>query len=329
MNFINHSEFKYTRLSLFTWSCNSSPNKLSQSNVAYFATCIKEQLDVDTEVLLVNCNNIIDIDDRVIDPLTSYLNDPKRSVIFYSNVELSKVVDYLHKTNDSEKINSCKVILNDSIKCFYTDNHSLTESKISAYIKEAEEHEKKWILKQIKSSYTKFSEPKLLSSTPLQAPGEFNATTILSDPSLFRWISVLMAEAIHKVVLEERVGSYNIIAASLRGAVIAGSVWELLHYKSTPLLHIVDHMGPRHDIIDLPFNNSKLNTDYCIYVGDFIIAGTEVKVANAYCNMLGGKIRHAFVLGNYIRHESIGKDIKLHGLANLQDCIESLSYKLR
>jgi hypothetical protein len=281
-----------------------------------------------TEILLVNCNNVIDVDDHFIDPLSSFLKDTKKSIIFFSNDNKSTLVKYLDElylSSDSDRI---KISSSGVTRSFYINNHKLSEENVTKLIEKAERLEKDWIIKQVAKSFTEFADPKPLSSTPLMAPGEFNATRIISDPYLFRWLSILMAESILKIIQKGQIRTYNIIAVSLRGAVIAAAVWELLNFLSNPKLHIVDHMGPRHQIIEYPLKNNKFNNEYCIYIGDFIIAGPEVKVANTYCNLLGGKIHHAFVLGKYIKQEDLGRDIQLHALVNLKECINSLSYEV-
>lgn len=163
----------------------------------------------------------------------------------------------------------------------------------------------------------------------MKANGEFNATKILSSPTKYKWIVVLLADSINRVIQSERPKSYTIVAASLRGAVIAGAVWELLYYVSEPELYIIDHIGPRYELLESPIRKNEFNSTYCIYIGDFMIGGTEIKVVNSYCDFFGGKVKHAFIIGKFIAEDNLGKKgIKLHSLVNLKDCVSGLSYTL-
>lgn len=328
-NFISHSEFYYTRMMLFSWTCDSTPTSLSQSNGDFFVECLQNILDKDIDVIVINCNEINDIEDHFIDPLVEYLKNTKKTIIFFSNDKKAKLVNHLDQhVSQNDQIENNKIFSEGDTRTYCIDNCDLSSSKVDSFIKEALSLEKKWLKKQIRKTYTEYPAPKRLSSTPLIASGEFNATAILSNPSKYKWIAILLAELINNLIQVERPKSYTIIAASLRGAAIAGAVWELLYFVSKPTLHIIDHLGPRYNILEIPRQENHFITTYCIYIGDFMIGGTEAKIVQSYCNLMGGKIKHAFVVGNYIKDEYINSDIKLHALVSLGDCVDSLKYSL-
>ncbi len=326
-NFISHSEFWYTRMILFSWTCDSPPTSLSQSNGEYFVRCLMKNLNDDVDVVVVNCNDINDIDDHFVDPLFDYLKKGHKTIIFFSNDNKAKLIKYLgHISGNYDlKIIRCP---GENIKSICFDNSSIDSSTVLKIIDESIKLEKKWLVRQVKKTYQKYKEPKRLSSTPLVASGEFNATKILSEPSRYKWIVAIMAESINRAIQLDKPKSFTIVTASLRGAVLAGGVWEILYFVSKLDLHIIDHMGPRYDILEIPSKDDKSIANYCIYVGDFMIGGTEIKVVSSYCNLFGSKLKHAFVIGKYIKESYLGTDIKLYSLVNLQECIADLNYVL-
>ncbi len=325
-NFISHTNFCYTRIILFSWTCLSAPTILSESNGEYFIQRITDNLGRNVDNVIVNCNGVEDIDDRFIVPVINFLKYTKKTFIFFSNDNKAKLINHLERK--VKGISNLKCFHDGDTKSFCLDNSELTSQTVMSYIRDALDLENVWLAKQIKKTYRKYEKVQRLSSTPLLATGEFNASKILSDPYKYKWVVSCLAESINSILQVEKPHSYTIIAASLRGAAIAGAIWELLYFSNKGSLHIVDHMGPRHDLLELPKHQDKINSTYCIYVGDFMIGGTEAKIVNSYCNFLGGKLRHAFVIGKYIREDNLGRDLRLHSLVNLQDCIENLSYSL-
>lgn len=311
---------------LFSWICDSPPTNLSQSNGEHFVELLKSEISSSTKLVVINCNDINDIDDHFIDPIREYLLSTKKNVIFFSTDKKSIVVKHLYDYLNIDKHENIKHFSEGDTESYCFVEKNCSSLIVKKTIEDALYLEKQWLIKEVKKTYKEFDNKKRLSSTPLIASGEFNAFMLIADPSKFRWIAILLAEIINRVIQEERPSSYTIIAVSLRGAVIAGAVWEILHFLSGPKIHIIDHIGPRHDILEAP--NREQNLGYCVYVGDFLIAGTEAKIASAYCNFLGGRIRHAFVIGKYTIQDSLDSDMKLHGLVSLRDCIDTLSYSL-
>lgn len=326
-HFIPHQDFYYTRIMLFSWTCDSAPTNLSQSNGDYLVTCIKSKILCTKSVILINCNDINDIDDHFIDPISEYLQT-RKNIIFFSTDGKSVVVKHLTDHLNKKNHNNAKHFSEGNIESYCVVQNNLSNIKVNQYIDDALSLEKNWLTKEIQNTYTKFNKDIRLSSTPLIASGEFNAFLLISDPLKYRWVAILLAEKINKVIQEERRNSYTIVAVSLRGAAIAGAVWEILHFISGPKLHIVDHIGPRHDILETPSREPNIRLGDCVYIGDFLIAGTEAKIASAYCNFLGGRVRHAFVIGKYTKQDLLGNDMKLHSLVNLRDCVDDLRYSL-
>lgn len=327
--FVPHSDFHYTRVLLFSWECDSEPTNLSETNGTFFIGKLAAYIEAtNASRVIINCNNVVDIDDHFLDPIQNYLKGSKVELCFYSNDQVHNLVNYIDEHFDSKLGITTQYFKDDNNSVIYLSKKNVCSSDIFRLISESVELEQKGIEGVVSSSYFKNTEDEILSSTPLIPTGHFNATEIISDPSKFRWIVLLLVEAIHKVMQQDRPKHYTIVASSLRGTAIAGSVKELLHFLSGPDLCVIDHIGPNHDVIEKPLFNNFGRSDYCVYVGDFLIAGTELKITQAYCGFLGGRIKHAFVIGKYTQKSSLGNNIKLHSLVQLTNCASELSYKL-
>lgn len=312
---------------LFSWTCDSEPTNLSQSNGDYLVKCLESYLFSTRNFILINCNDIKDIDDHFVDPLNKYLSNNK-NVIFFSTDGKSVVVNHLITHLNKDIRNNAKHFSENNTESYCFVEGGLSNIQVKNIINDALILEISWLTKEIGYTYKKFDKETRLSSTPLIARGEFNAFMLISDSLKFRWVAILLAEKINRVIQDEMRSSYTIIAVSLRGAAIAGAVWEILYFLSGPKMHIVDHIGPRHDILETPSREPNIQLGDCIYIGDFLIAGTEAKIASAYCNFLSGRVRHAFVIGKYTKQNSLGNGVKLHSLVNLRDCSDDLYYSL-
>lgn len=313
---------------LFSWACDTAPTDLSQTNVESFVHCVKNHIEKNADVIVINCNDISSYNDHCVDPIVDFISNTKVSLIFFSNDNKAKLTNHLVEFFNKAGLNNSKSFSEGKVKTFCIDNQGFDSTKVMKFIEDSLALEHEWLSKQITKTYQKYDSKHRLSSTPLQASGEFNATRILSDPIKYRWVVVVLAEMVNRIIQEERPKTYTVITASLRGAVIAEAVWELLYFVSRPTLHIVDHMGPKHDLLEIPKEDNIAHNDYFIYVGDFAIGGTEIKIANSYCNFFRRNIRHAFVIGKYIKEEYLGQNIRLHSLVELRDCVKELEYSL-
>lgn len=86
-NFLSHSEFYYTRMILFSWTCDSPPTSLSQSNGESFVEEINDKLKSSSvELIIVNCNDINDIDDHFVDPIIKFLKNTQNSIVFFQMI---------------------------------------------------------------------------------------------------------------------------------------------------------------------------------------------------------------------------------------------------
>jgi hypothetical protein len=135
-----------------------------------------------------------------------------------------------------------------------------------------------------------------LNSTPYRANGRFDARLILERPADFLWISMLMADLVETAIAETLAAAPRLIATSLRASPFAATVSRLLTTGCD--LEIVDHMGPSHSILEeYPVAHTARPASY-VYIGDFLIGGTEMKRCEIYAHCRGGRLVAAVVIGS-------------------------------
>ncbi|MEZ7206234.1 hypothetical protein [Pseudoalteromonas sp. DY56-GL79] len=328
--FIPSDTFHYTRALLFSWACNTAPTNLSETNGVFFSTKLKEYVgSLPKAKIIVNCNNVVDVDDHFLDPLEKVIKEKKVSVLFYSNDNKNKLTNYIRKNfTETSTCQMRKTEISSLVAIEITHNGKWLDD-LESVILNVNKREKESLIDVVSDCFYKNECDEVLSSTPLVATGRFNAMDIISDPYKFRWFILNLVESINNIVSKDEPKSYTLVAASLRGSVIAGSVHELLLYISGSDLYLIDHIGPKHHIYEMTNSHKFEESDYCIYIGDFLIAGTELKVTQAYCQFTGGNIKHSFVIGKYTEIENLNNQIMLHSLVSLRDCVDELTYTLK
>jgi len=328
--FLNGEDLIYTRALLFTWESDSNPSSFSETNGQFFVSQFNRFIECSSsETVVINCNHISDIDDHALNAINELVRESKLNFIFYSSDSTHAFCEYLEAHFENSDLNTDSRTLNSCNRFFKIEqNQSINNVCLTKIKEEAEKIEKKAVTKLIASSYVKTDDDFKLSSTPLKATGHFNANMINSQPSSFRWIVSIMSEVIQQEVTKSQFMSYTIVASSLRGVTIAASVREVLHYVSNVGFHIFDHFGPKHDLKKLPISRTFKEKEQCIYVGDFLIGGTEVKLTQTYCSSLGGELSKAFVLGKYTKSNKLGHNIAIQSIVQLSDCITDLKYEL-
>jgi hypothetical protein len=141
----------------------------------------------------------------------------------------------------------------------------------------------------------------LLLSTPLLANGEFDASKILLDPKKFLLITTYASDILEDFLLEMGINNTNntkLLAVSLRSAPFASGLSQLLGYDFVT----IDHLGPNHKLFNIDFNQKVFDKSQYVYVGDFLVGGSEIRIAQNYIQFMGGVLNHAFVLGSYLEN---------------------------
>ncbi len=324
--FLTNGRLTYTRVMLFSWESGLTPSSLSETNGEFIANKLSKIIDaVGSRVVVINANHIADVDDHFFNALIQLIKLKKLNVLIYSTDRINELTGYFqaHFVEESSlKGNYCEI---SNVAYYGVSSGSFCTSQFEGLRKESEELEKEQITQAISSSYISHSHK--LSSTPLNATGHFDANLLISDPYIFRWLVLRLVDSVYRTIVDNHIHEFTIVASSLRGAAIAGSVREILYKFSSPKFYVFDHLGPKHDFINRNQQFEFKETESCFYIGDFLIAGTELKMTNVYCNFFGGKVTHAFMLGKYTKANQIG-NIPVDSIVSLKECAPNLEYTL-
>ncbi len=94
------------------------------------------------------------------------------------------------------------------------------------------------------------------------------------------------------------------------------------------VLEIVDHMGPKQALLEgYATGSPRTGLDY-IYIGDFLIGGTEVKVAASYAFAHGCSLKEAIVVGSLLPPNEYKIGANVDSLVCLRNCNCKQIYKL-
>lgn len=164
-----------------------------------------------------------------------------------------------------------------------------------------------------------------LHSTPILASGIFNARVLIGDPRKFCLISLQLAERLEALLERNRPANPCVLAVSLRGSPIAAAA----AFLASPRLdvEVIDHMGPKQALLEgYSFKRTRAGISY-IYIGDFLIGGTELKVASSYACALGCRVTHALTIGSLLRPEDYCLSIPMESLVRLSECRNDVRYQ--
>lgn len=284
--------YNYVRLQALVWCSNG----LSDPFVTDFKTgeALKSILENnDNKILLINCCYIQRIDDHSLDSFFESLKENKSSVILFNCEAISRdFSNYISNFGVKEKseINEEIVKIGSTPEC----NLSLEElNTLSTKI------EKEYAVTVVKSTIRENKEiNRRLDSTPLYYNGVYDSSVILNDYKKFIWISILMADVArtYRDELLKTTNNIKIISVSLRGSPFASSVALIIGLNFTS----IDHLGPKQKLFDIDFLESPQKWVSYIYVGDFTIGGTEIRIARAYAQVSQSTLNHGIVIGSLL-----------------------------
>ncbi|MFG5019590.1 hypothetical protein ID072_16605, partial [Vibrio cholerae] len=266
-----------------------------------------------------------DVDDHFLNGLVELAKSKMLRVLIYSTDRTNELTRYFqdHFVDSSELMGNYCCISN--VSYYGLSNAPFCSSEFERLKRDAEVLERTQLTATIASSYVPTRQK--LSSTPLNATGHFDANLLISNPYVFRWLVLRLVDSVYQTIVDNQINEYTIVASSLRGAAIAGSVREILYFFSSPKFYVFDHIGPKHDFVHRGQQFEFNGTESCFYIGDFLIAGTELKMTHAYCSFFGGKVTHAFTLGKYTKANKIG-GILVESIVSLKECVSELEYTL-
>jgi hypothetical protein len=156
-----------------------------------------------------------------------------------------------------------------------------------------------------------------LQSTPLRSSGVYNARHIICEASNFNWIVLRLEEALQQAIPRWDYARHSLLSGSLRACPFAAA----LAFTSTiaRAVEVLDHLGPHPALLEEhDLAGTRSNLEY-VYVGDFMIGGTEVKLAANWAAMRRSRVVAAVMLGTLFDEDEYGLNgIRIVSLASLK-----------
>ncbi len=152
----------------------------------------------------------------------------------------------------------------------------------------------------------------LLRSTKMWTSGYFDATRLVGDPLVFPWVIGSLADSVERLIDEVSIrteSDIRLLACTRNGAVLAAAVRNLLQDVENISLDVVERFAPANEPIEFYDGSGGSRTNFInpgqrfetyVYVGDFVVGGTELKLAGLHGLYRGVPLAGAAVLGNVL-----------------------------
>jgi hypothetical protein len=309
--FLITPDFIYSRLKALAWVTNEGilPTLL-QANAGKAIAQILINEENSKKPLILDCRGILDVDDHALETTRSLIRDDQRTLVFLNAEPIQQSL--------RRELGPYSLIWPSNSPVQVFGNYDQTY--IAKLIEQSALEVQDYLTTCVKGSFKKFENgDQRMASTPLLASGVFDARNIISDPTKFVWVSLAMSYALEDFLDKgTALRPFRLLAVSLRGSPFAVAVGLLS--DRTDSIEIVDHMGPKYKVLEEPnLRSSVVDEDY-IYVGDFVVGGTELRIAEAYARTKGSRIKHAVVIGGMLASSDYGLEFEVSSLVNLREC---------
>lgn len=326
---IHKGEYIYIRFKALIWhsNCLIKHQTVLQSGIKLLEDVY---LNIHSSLpLVVSFKGIVDTERPFENFFSETVFNKKRPIIFIHNESFSdNIIQSILRVEKSKRPKyESDSIEPDIIKVSCSSNE---DKIVKGLIKKIEIAEQEFLKKAIRDCHKPVSHR--LLSTVVTANVEFDAARIISEPHVFVWVCLFMADKILEFIKEKFQGdSFNpnssnirLLAVSLRASPFASAVSFLINKG----YDTIDHLGPKHKLFDVElFENFKKGIQY-IYIGDFTVGGTEIKIAKAYTELLGCELNYAVVLSSYLKPEIFKEVFTLVPLTLINDIVPDAEYKL-
>jgi hypothetical protein len=301
-----------TSLLCLNWRCNGIHDaKTVTSRTGDLLRAIVDALTTGTP-LFINCDMVTHIVDDALFPVETALQKRKIVMVFY---------------NASQALAAKLGQNNLEVAWKQTDDrHTVVWSqtryplnKPAATITRIAKAEEKFVIDHIKKCFRPHTPPFRLDSTPLIANGTFDAGRIIQAPPLFaRTITYLSTKFLTWADLAKLPIVYDLklIAVSMRASPFALALQSLTEVGSS--VEVVEHFGPLARFLNPVDNNLAGRARAYVYIGDFLVGGTELKLAEFYCRSNGANLCAACVLGSALPPSDYKRDFPILALTNLR-----------
>lgn len=156
-----------------------------------------------------------------------------------------------------------------------------------------------------------------LRSTPIRSSRFFDASVILGDPTKYIWVIARLTSDLQRLtrIIHKKYGSKlklkrmpRLIACTTNGVAIASGIHSLIppgEENNDIKLDVIDKLGPTPRMVEEYYGGVKEEqdndgSDWYVYVGDYTIAGTELRIVESYAHYHGVPLLGGIVLGSVL-----------------------------
>ncbi|HVG33128.1 MAG TPA: hypothetical protein VM911_08610 [Pyrinomonadaceae bacterium] len=329
---LHHEDFVYTRLKALAWVANETvlPTVL-QADAGKALSQLFNEVEPN-KPLVINCRGINVIDDHALDSIRGALQPPHRTLVLVNAGELKPQLDSALGRYDLYNVGGITVMV--------PGDAQIERATAARIIEQFPELEQKNVKNFVRDCFRPYPDGEMhrMASTPLLASGIFDARPLISDPERFVWVSMLMADRLEKYLdaglgnageaqgsgTTDKPKNFRLLAVSLRGSPLTAAVGLLTGRQD---IEIVDHMGPKYKILEEHSLRLSAGSEDYIYVGDFVVGGTELRVAQAYARSKGATLRHAVVIGCRLDPDEYQLDMGISYLVKLEECCPTAKFQ--
>lgn len=317
--------YHYICVSLIIWRINglSRIQNIDKDASIKIVEILNDKLH-DRLPFILDFKRVVSFTDGVLNELFKYITFNKQEIYFVNYKPILSSLLYLfsefkgHNAKQKEEGNYLIIYFND----IPTLNTNLSNLMIGINLSIDEE-----IKRYVKATYTPngIEEIKFvpLRSTPILATGKFDASKIIAQPDQFSWICIRLTDEVEKLISQNNLLNVNILSVSLRASPFASAISLMLRLP----MKTIDHLGPIQKVWDMrPFSKFEKIENNNIFIADFIVGGTELKLAHLFSKYCHSNLQYAVSLGHVIPTDHF-IDYKVISLVNIID-LNVCEYKI-
>ncbi len=200
---------------------------------------------------------------------------------------------------------------------------------IDAAINDADAARKSLITNVISQCFTTHTPKVRLPSTPLLANGSFDLWKVICKSQILVWLADEMDRRLEfawRALCENPTSmpgvrptiAPRLLAVNVRGAVLA---YAMLRFGGGYYdgVEVIDRFGPRHEPVERYESDPFAAETARLLVTDYVVGGTELKLAEASCVSSGGSLPLAVCVGSMLSENDYGLRTKVVGCCRLSE----------
>lgn len=167
-------------------------------------------------------------------------------------------------------------------------------------------------------------EDRRLSSTPFMTNYYFQIDKLFNKyNNSVGWLVSRFVYILRAVLSKS--GDVKLVSSSLNGYALSVIIKEIVSDSHKIDCICFDRLGP--DLFISEVGKTPSNHNECVYICDFIIGGTELKILKALLQVEKSKISHVIAIGKFINNESGEIDrVKVNSLFDMKQIRADINY---